>query len=179
MKISLQKVIILLVLVIGNFLGAISFSAVPASASGEGDARWEWEFKWSPPLSEPDRKDGGWQRLDSLRELPRPAHHDKEAWYRTVVPGLPEGTPALLLKKVYGERIVIYLNERKIYEQARSYMYDVHKILLPLRPEDEGKTLRVQIVSEKERNRIGIGGKFFRGITRRCLSSTSNPIWTT
>lgn len=163
MKISLQKVIILLVLVIGNFLGAISFSAVPASASGEGDARWEWEFKWSPPLSEPDQKDGGWQRLDSLRELPRPAHHDKEAWYRTVVPGLPEGTPALLLKKVYGERIVIYLNERKIYEQARSYMYDVHKILLPLRPEDEGKTLRVQIVSEKERNRIGIGGEVLSG----------------
>lgn len=163
MKMSLKKVLIMLVLIVGYLFGCLPFTALPASASGEETARWKWEFKWNSPHSAAGREGPGWQRLDSLRELPQRVRNTKEAWYRTTVPGLPEGASALLLKKVYGERIAIYLDDRKVFEQARSYMYDVHKILLPLNPDDEGKTLFVQIVSEKERSRIGIGGEVVAG----------------
>ncbi|GIO33873.1 MULTISPECIES: sensor histidine kinase [Paenibacillus] len=163
MKNSIIKALLIPILAIPVLFGCLPHSVLAASAAEAEVVQWGWEFKWSMPATAQENEGGGWQRLDSLRKLPDRRLEVNEAWYRTIVPDLPSEASALLLKKVYGERIAVYLDERKVYEQSRGYMYDVSKILLPLSPDDEGKTLRVQIVSEKERDRIGIGGEVLAG----------------
>ncbi|GIP29846.1 hypothetical protein J23TS9_49760 [Paenibacillus sp. J23TS9] len=125
-----------------------------------------WDFKWAQQkdaagLRANEAPDAGWKRLSSLKNLPTRDQDTADAWYKTVLPELKSSPSALLLKKVYGQRIIIYLDQRKVYEQNRGYMYDTHKILLPLSPGDKGKTLRIQIQAEKDR--IGIAGDVLTG----------------
>ncbi|MEC0241830.1 HAMP domain-containing sensor histidine kinase [Paenibacillus dokdonensis] len=125
-----------------------------------------WDFKWAQQKDAADLRanespDAGWKRLNSLKNLPTRDQDTADAWYKTVLPELKSSPSALLLKKVYGQHIIIYLDQRKVYEQTRSYMYDVNKILLPLSPGDMGKTLRIQVQAEKDR--IGIAGDVLTG----------------
>ncbi|WP_136608474.1 sensor histidine kinase [Paenibacillus dokdonensis] len=125
-----------------------------------------WDFKWAQQKDAADLRaieapDAGWKRLNSLKNLPTRDQDTADAWYKTVLPELKSSPSALLLKKVYGQHIIIYLDQRKVYEQTRSYMYDANKILLPLSPGDMGKTLRIQVQAEKDR--IGIAGDVLTG----------------
>ncbi|MDR0268243.1 HAMP domain-containing sensor histidine kinase [Paenibacillus sp.] len=120
-----------------------------------------WDFKWEHDSAHISKDNHGWTKITSFKHLPPRITGAKEVWYRSVVPKLQPGNSALFLKKVYGQHILIYLDEKKVYDTNRNYMYNVNQILLPLSYEDTGKTLSVQIQADKER--IGIRGEVLAG----------------
>lgn len=142
--------------------------SVMASASSVTDFKpaTGWEFTWQQPGQSSARasdpvQDPEWRRLKSLDELPLNDRKAREAWYKAVLPKQNSGMSGLLLEKVHGQRIAIYLDEQKVLEQQRGYMFDLTEVLLPLREEDAGKTLRVQVQTVKDQ--IGIEGKVLAG----------------
>ncbi|MWV46938.1 sensor histidine kinase [Paenibacillus sp. HJL G12] len=133
-----------------------------------------WDFKWEQPntaaglIESPSQDRGGWVRLNSLNNLPARDQQNQDAWYKTVLPELQSDSSALLLKKIYGRHIIIYLDGHERYEQNRSYMYDDSKILLPLNAGDAGKTLYIQVLAEKDR--MGLQGEVVYGDYQKLLT---------
>ncbi|MFU1793469.1 ATP-binding protein [Paenibacillus azoreducens] len=155
MKRAAKKVILMLLMIVCMTL---CFPFTGRAAPDEPrrlDAGWEIKWRYTDPL-DMEKNNEGWKRIISLQNLPSRENGAKEIWYRIVVPRLESGASALLLKKVYGQHILIYLDEDKIYDQNRSYLYNRSPILLPLSSGDTGKTLRIEVKSEKKR--IGIEG---------------------
>ncbi|MEC0372550.1 ATP-binding protein [Paenibacillus chibensis] len=144
-------------------------SSVSAFAANQPEYKpvTDWEFKWEQKAEGSSAGTGsqaprtGWSRLASLDDQTGHEHNDGVAWYRTVLPELYSGTSALLLEKVHGRHIAIFVDQRKVYEQTRSYMYDKNEILLPLRQEDAGKTLRVMLQADREN--VGMEGRALAG----------------
>lgn len=120
----------------------------------------DWHFKWEYGQNQATVdsaevvSEGGWASYRVKQPLPPQNQQTRTAWIQMKLPSLEWNTPAVLMEPVYGQHIVVYLDDQKIYELSRDYMYDTNKILLPLSQEDAGRSLLIRIEAEKDR--IGI-----------------------
>ncbi|GAB6991594.1 sensor histidine kinase [Paenibacillus pini] len=124
------------------------------------------KFKWE---EKGDRGGGlervnstnGWKELVSNQPLPPKRSDVNSVWYQIRVPALPWSSSAMYIERVYGQHITLYIDNRKVYEISRNFMYDTNKVLLPLSKQDSGKIVSVHI--EAVRDRIGIDRNIMAG----------------
>lgn len=113
----------------------------------------EWEYIWVDREKEsPERMpltitSGQWLSAESV-VTQKPIL--KEAlWIRMEIPAINITTPSLLVDKIYGKHISIFVDQNKIYESNQSYNYQLNQILLPLQKDLPAKYLYMWIDSPR------------------------------
>jgi len=136
------------------------FVTVPvfAGAMQTGGERWitEWEVKWadSPDLAAVPGSvtaSEGWSPNPSGMALPKRPGTSSTLWIRTKLPALNWDIPSMLIPKIYGQNIAIFIGTTPIYESNRDYIYDNNKVLTPLQRNDSDKILYIGVQSAKDR----------------------------
>lgn len=63
------------------------------------------------------------------------------AWNRFTLPKFPWSQSAIMIDRIKGQNVMVFLENELLYEAKRDYMYTNHSLLLPIHPEDAGKTI--------------------------------------
>jgi two-component system sporulation sensor kinase B len=148
-----------------SFIGAF-FTGSPSilAASGQGSDQsiiTEWQMLWEQPgqsltieevssLSDND----SWFTVHSDGEYPSVPEGIDSAWIRFRLPELTQMRPALTINKLYAKEVIIYLQDKKIYERTRKYSFDLNEILLPIEVQYEGSNIYLYV--ENNVNKLGI-----------------------
>lgn len=120
-----------------------------------------WEIKWGNMndqgfISEIGGLDDVWERRGSGRmDYESSGQPTQSLWTRLTIPELNEDSPAIRFENIKGQHIVMYLQDRKVYENYH-YNYDNNAVLLPLNQSNSGD--RLYIWSENSNGRLGIQG---------------------
>lgn len=120
-----------------------------------------WEVKWGNEhdqgfISEVGRPDEVWERQGLKKPDYTTVNPSTESlWTRLTIPQLNEDNSAIRFENIKGQHIVIYLKDRKVYENYH-YNYDNNAALLPLSIENSGEQL--YIWTENTNGRLGIFG---------------------
>lgn len=133
-----------------------------------------WDMRWGVKgedgsLDEVRDPSKTWMHIQGNSQLPKQPGNIGSAWLRIRLPSLNDETPAVLFENIYGRHITLYKDGINFYESYRGYNYENNRILLPLKPEDSGKTL--YIWTESSRNRLGIVGNVTTGNYRDLLGT--------
>lgn len=117
-----------------------------------------WEIFWTNEIDdniseEELEKIDGWIK-SSYKDpaIDRP-YSNASQWIRFQIPQNLTEDAAIFLEKIYGYKIIILLDNVKIYESNRDFNYEINSILIPLAQKSEGKYVYIGIDSN---NRIGI-----------------------
>ncbi|MFS0727058.1 ATP-binding protein [Paenibacillus sp. 1P07SE] len=116
----------------------------------------KWEMSWGPDTSEPG---GGsqvpdtssWFNLGDHEPLPPLPDGVSSAWLRLRLPELTWDNTVLYLERLYGQNVRIFAGDKMLYEMNRDYMYDVHRILLPLQRSHSGEEILIWVDTPKDR----------------------------
>lgn len=116
----------------------------------------EWQIKWADSIdfkAGPGRiaSSGGWIPYNSSMPLPKKPDPSSIVWIKIQLPALNWEIPSMLIHKIYGQNIAIYVDNAPIYESNRDYIYDNNTVLTPLHKEDFGKILYIGIQTAKDR----------------------------
>lgn len=146
---GMMKYIFLLLLVVPLLL----VSTITMGKSDVENAQIEisdWQFMWddetmlpvSPALVK-DREKENW--LAGAPEENRPPMLDGgySAWNRFTLPAFPWKYSAIMIDLIKGQNVVVFMDDEQVYEAKRDYMYPNHSLLIPVHPEDAGKTLYI------------------------------------
>lgn len=119
-----------------------------------------WEVKWGNAgeqgfISEVMGQDEIWEKRSVERIVDSTKEPSGSLWTRLTIPRLTDGSSAIRFENIKGTHIVIYLEDRKVYENYH-YNYDNNAVFLPLSTENSGKTL--YIWAQNERGWLGIQG---------------------
>ncbi|MDT0121257.1 HAMP domain-containing sensor histidine kinase [Paenibacillus sp. RRE4] len=119
-----------------------------------------WEVKWGNAgdqgfISEVMGQDEIWEKRSTERIVDSTKESSSSLWTRLTIPRLHDGSSAIRFENIKGTHIVIYLEDRKVYENYH-YNYDNNAVFLPLSAENSGKTLYVW--AQNERGWLGIQG---------------------
>ena len=106
-------------------------------------------------ISEVMGQDEIWENRSAKRIVDMTKEPAGSLWSRLTIPYLQDGSSAIRFENIKGTHIVIYLEDRKIYENYH-YNYDNNAVLLPLSAENSGNTLYVW--AQNERGWLGIQG---------------------
>ncbi|MEK3731509.1 HAMP domain-containing sensor histidine kinase [Paenibacillus sp. FSL M8-0334] len=138
-----------IVLLLMALMLVLDFKVYPAAAEPlhTHTAITDWQFIWDWPDDQP-ALDGLQNRTDWVHAAPGDAKPPKpegvhSAWSRFTVPDLSWKQPALMLDRVEGQEVVVYLEHEPLYESRRNYGYTKHSILLPIQADSAGKNLYV------------------------------------
>lgn len=144
-------------------------SLITAAAShSPSDEITKWQMKWgnaaavtgnTVPLT--DQEQQGWINVDSLQGAPELPSGVSAAWTRVTLPTLNYASPSIYIDTLYALHVKVYVEKKLIFEGNRSYIKDNYSLLLPLSPQDSGKTL--YIWTETLQDRIGIKDKLVVG----------------
>ncbi|WP_424767940.1 ATP-binding protein [Paenibacillus sp. sgz302251] len=114
----------------------------------------EWEMMWE---ADPERtiedisadaESNKWKLYSEGDGLPpKPAQVDY-AWLRFQLPELDLARPAILISKLIGKEVVIYIDNRVVYESNRIYPYYKNEILLQLDADEANKTVYILLFSD-------------------------------
>ncbi|WP_281888473.1 sensor histidine kinase [Paenibacillus sp. YYML68] len=134
----------------------IGFLLSQASSNTDDDgveSLTEWEYVWaqsdSPHSSIFVSEQAQWQ-TESLDKLNSDQPSDSSVkWIRFVVPSFAASSPSLLMNRVYGQNMSVYMNGVQIYVSTRSYPYLINNVVVPLSKEAFGKTVYVRLQSSK------------------------------
>ncbi|MGO4529584.1 ATP-binding protein [Paenibacillus sp. 2TAF8] len=119
-----------------------------------------WEVKWGNAgdqgfISEAMGKDEIWEKQSTDQMMDITKEPSGSLWSRLTIPFLPDGSSAIRFENIKGTHIVIYLEDRKVYENYH-YNYDNNAVFLPLSADNSGNTL--YIWAQNERGWVGIQG---------------------
>ena len=119
-----------------------------------------WEVKWGNAgdqgfISEAMGKDEIWEKQSTDQMMDITKEPSGSLWSRLTIPFLPDGSSAIRFENIKGTHIVIYLEDRKVYENYH-YNYDNNAVFLPLSADNSGNTLYVW--AQNERGWVGIQG---------------------
>ncbi|QOS77299.1 HAMP domain-containing histidine kinase [Paenibacillus sp. JNUCC31] len=120
-----------------------------------------WEVKWGNAndqgfISEVQGSDEIWEKQSAEKmEYSIIDPPSGSLWTRVTIPEISDDSSAIRFENIKGNHIVIYLEDRKVYENYH-YNYDNNAVLLPLSSENSGGALYVW--SENEKGRLGIYG---------------------
>ncbi|MGW9528593.1 ATP-binding protein [Paenibacillus terrae] len=133
-----------------------------------------WDMRWGVvgedgSLDEVRDPSKEWMHISDDSQLPKQPANTGSAWIRIRLPSLIDETPAVLFENIYGRHITLYKDGINFYESYRGYNYENNRILIPLKPEDSGKTL--YIWTESSKNRLGIIGNVMTGDYRELLGT--------
>lgn len=119
-----------------------------------------WEVKWGNAgdqgfISEVKGENEIWEKKGPDRIAGSDKKSSVSLWTRLTIPRLHDGSSAIRFENIRGNHIVIYLEDRKVYENFH-YNYDNNAVFLPLSAENSGNTLYVW--AQNERGWVGIQG---------------------
>ncbi|NMO95208.1 sensor histidine kinase [Paenibacillus lemnae] len=134
----------------------------PSSVAGQAAHTFvpDWQVIWNvngTALSEIPVVPGSqakWESLTTYRQDGMDSGPAESVWFQTELPSLTWEQPAILLDAIEGKNVAVYIDGISIYQSNRDYMYTNHRLLLPIRPEDSGKTLNLWV--EAPLNSAGI-----------------------
>ncbi|KOS03787.1 histidine kinase, partial [Paenibacillus polymyxa] len=117
-----------------------------------------WDMRWGAvnedgSLDEVKDPSKVWMHIEDDTQLLRQPGNKGSAWIRMKLPSLNDE----------------YKDGTNFYESYRGYNYENNRILIPLKPEDSGKTL--YIWTESSKNRLGIIGNVMTGDYRDLLGT--------
>ena len=128
---------------------SVTFSAIEQTVSPITN----WEQRWE--------SDQAWTSIDLLQdELPLKPKDVSTEFIRITLGQLGKND-GLYISKLYGNQVRISVDGNVIYEAARSYKYDIFRILVPLDSAFSGKTMLIQTASSSER--IGLTSSILAG----------------
>ena len=119
-----------------------------------------WEVKWGKAgdqgfISEVMGEDEIWERQSADQIMDVTKEPSGSLWTRLTIPSLHDGSSAIRFENIKGTHVVIYLEDRKVYENYH-YNYDNNAVFLPLSADHSGNTLYVW--AQNERGWVGIQG---------------------
>ncbi|QDY85803.1 HAMP domain-containing histidine kinase [Paenibacillus polymyxa] len=131
-----------------------------------------WDMRWGAEdedgsLDEVKDRSKVWTHIEDDTQLLKQPGNRGTAWIRIKLPSLNDETPAILFENIYGRHITLYKDGTNFYESYRGYNYENNRILIPLKPDDSGKTL--YIWTESSKHRLGISGNVLTGDYRELL----------
>ncbi len=141
------------------FSMAFVFFHTPLHGEREANAKMitEWQLKWdtgSTVGTETMYDPEGWIPLDSKHPITSKPGDVSSAWIKFRLPSLEWDNPGIFIEKIYGQHLEIFIDERKIYEYRRNYLYDINRVLLPLNRGDSEKTVYIKV--ETSTKRLGL-----------------------
>ena len=141
----------------------VLFGVHPAEAADERQKLIrEWEIRWifadeaaeTGPGS-PRADDSSWIAASAgrLQRMPAAA---AGVWVRFTIPPTDSWRqPALLINRLYGRRLAVFLDGKLLQESSRTVRFDVNKLLLPLPAMPSSATLLIRIEET-----VGRGGVY-------------------
>lgn len=134
-------------------------SPAHANTGTEPEKIGQWNILWeygstagTPAEVENDGK--GWENADFLHPMLNKPKGVISEWIRIKLPDIRSNHSGLYISEVYAQNLTIYLEGSVIYESKRNYLYDVHKVLLPLSLDDSGETIYLKLETPRERSGI-------------------------
>ncbi|EGL20268.1 MULTISPECIES: HAMP domain-containing sensor histidine kinase [unclassified Paenibacillus] len=136
---------------------------VPATARGQSPLDTikitEWAYKWDSQGTGPDGTrtpagTDGWTPANEKGDMPVKPEGVTALWVKIELPRLEWDEPGMLIDKLYGHRIEVFTDERRIYKAGHTYVYDKNRLLIPLSDNESGKTVYIHI--ETDSDRIGL-----------------------
>jgi signal transduction histidine kinase len=143
------------------FLLFISCGSLWASADSHYAANeiTEWQMKWGNPAGDtgydvpaPDQSD--WFSSGSAQPMPELPDGLSSVWTRIELPDFNYVSPSVYIKTLYALHVKVFVEDRLVFEDDRSYIKDNFSLLVPLSAEDNGKTMYVWTATLQDR--IGI-----------------------
>lgn len=126
----------------------------PAAAAEDIIIR-EWQTQWveaSAPAADTPPADGQWQTVTAQSFDTRLPDNTTGIWVRTTLPPSPQlQLPALMVERLYGQNVSVYLNNSLIYDSTRSYRFDLNKLFVPLESLEELAMLHIRITGLGDR----------------------------
>ncbi|GLX69213.1 hypothetical protein MU1_35580 [Paenibacillus glycanilyticus] len=120
-----------------------------------------WDYQWLSKPGKPfhpswiaEADPGKWQHADRNQPMSKRAATADALLLRITLPSLEWNTPSIWLKRVYGTAVSVSLEDKLLYNMARSYPYDVNYALLPLPQSASGSHLMVLLYLSEERQSL-------------------------
>ncbi|CAM4348578.1 signal transduction histidine kinase [Paenibacillus endophyticus] len=129
----------------------------------------QWELMWdedsAPAIEEANGvfAAGEWQSFTFDDALPDKPAHIRAAWLRFKLPDYDLSRPAVLITKLTAKDVMIFMDQKVVYESSRNYPFNKNEILLSLSESESGQFvyLFVQTDSDwlglKEQPKVGEG----------------------
>jgi len=142
-------------------------SFVSAAAPNPSQNITKWQIKWGNEAETTGKNlpfaqtQTGWKDSDSLKNPMQLPTGENSSWTRVSIPAFKYVSPSIYIDTLYALNVKVYVENRLIFEQDRSYIKDHYSLLIPLKAEDNGKTL--YIWAETLKDRIGIKDKVVLG----------------
>ncbi|SEU00609.1 Signal transduction histidine kinase [Paenibacillus sp. NFR01] len=157
-SLHMTAVLILFFMTYGYSASAESYNAPRAIGS--------WEVKWGGTSADtgdnlPAAHSDGWFRVDTDDGTTKLPGGVSSAWIQVRLPEYNYAAPALYIKTLYALNVKVYVDDRLIFAEDRSYIKDHYSLLLPLTQEDSGHTL--YIWTKTLQDRIGIEDEVLLG----------------
>ncbi|QYR20876.1 HAMP domain-containing histidine kinase [Paenibacillus sp. sptzw28] len=143
-------VICIILLSLFSFTLAAAHSDPPASA----ETIIKWEMKWETSGNEKDSpqavlNEGEWSTVLADKPVTSKSPGVTGAWIKITLPKLPERS-GILIERVYGQEIKVFIDDKPIYQSSRPYAYDIYRLLLPLSGSDSDKILLIHTTSSMD-----------------------------
>jgi signal transduction histidine kinase len=118
----------------------------------------EWQMMWEEPGSERGIEDmmelgdqGDWFQVSASGDYPVVPPNTTSAWIRFKLPEMSQMRPAMELKNMLAQDVVIYIDSAKVYEVHRNYVYDRNIIMVPLSSTEAGQSVYMHLKSQTMR----------------------------
>lgn len=118
----------------------------------------EWQMMWEEEeeglsigemIELGDR--GAWFDINSADGYPDLPAGITSAWVRFKLPELRHMRPAMEIRNLLAQDVVIYIGQTKVFEVQRTYIYDRNKLMVPLAAGESGKYVHIYMNSHMER----------------------------
>ncbi|GAE07781.1 sporulation kinase B [Paenibacillus sp. JCM 10914] len=124
----------------------------------------EWRIQWSDADEIPDQVPSAqdlWLEAATGASEPSKPHAKTSAWIHMIIPEQRSDLQAILIDKLHGQQVAIYVDQQKIYESIRTYNYELNYILLPLPTNMSGEDMYIWLQTSREH--VTMEGKIMVG----------------
>ncbi|GAB6929250.1 hypothetical protein JCM10914A_32330 [Paenibacillus sp. JCM 10914] len=127
----------------------------------------DWQFRWDRKPQDSVspgniRHSSDWSDEEPSNFHVSPADAVNSVWNRFIVPEYDGKQAAIMINRIRGQDVLVFRELELVYEQRRDYAYTNHSLLLPLVPEDAGKTFYIWSHADMEGS-LGIGSDVIFG----------------
>ncbi|WP_339271293.1 HAMP domain-containing sensor histidine kinase [Paenibacillus sp. FSL W8-0187] len=163
---DMPKYIFLLLLVVPLLLLISIISPGKSEAKNAQTVIPDWQFMWDDEqqdvVSPVNLQGRSW--LAGIPDKTGPPKSDGvySAWNRFTLPALPWKHSAIMIDRIKGQDVLAFLDNEQVYEAKRDYMYTSHSLLLPIHPDDAGKTVYIWTNGVRDMT-LGIDGDIILG----------------
>ncbi|WP_379243682.1 ATP-binding protein [Paenibacillus sp. GCM10028914] len=138
---------------------------LPTVAEGSNTFLPDWQVKWEKEKLEvinpaAVRNSQDWLKVKEQEVSSKP-EDAVSGWFRVTLPTGEWNEPGISLAQVTGKDVLVFIENKLLYEKNRDYMYLKHRLLLPIEQEDLGKTIYIWV--ETPRGANGVDGRMTIG----------------